>query len=284
MSDATDSFSPDVHTPVRALPIGDLAVGTRARYEAEFGEPPEQPGGWYRPDDWRRVSFVLDQLRSGANVLDVGAGAGQFANAMAASGRFQDVVALDHVRFGKYREFHELITRHDASIAELPFDDDSFDVVTCMEVLEHVPDEVFLPGLAELRRVCRGQLVMSIPFREAEPLSKGHLRRFDAQDVDELFPEGRFAVLERPRMPWMIIVEHLDGTPVPDFVVPEAPESTGSSGSSDETELTRDQRRIRHLETELARLRARKAIRAADWLGARARGARRRVRSTLGRG
>lgn len=48
-----------------------------------------------------------------------------------------------------------------ADILDLPFGDDSFDLVFCLEVLEHIPE----PGaaLAELARVCRGDLVISVP-------------------------------------------------------------------------------------------------------------------------
>ena len=46
-------------------------------------------------------------------------------------------------------------------LTDLPFEDDSFDLVLCLEVLEHIPDPV--PALAELSRVCRGDLVLSVP-------------------------------------------------------------------------------------------------------------------------
>jgi ubiquinone/menaquinone biosynthesis C-methylase UbiE len=48
-----------------------------------------------------------------------------------------------------------------ADILDLPFADDSFDLVFCLEVLEHVPDPE--PALAELARVCRKDLVVSVP-------------------------------------------------------------------------------------------------------------------------
>lgn len=116
---------------VSDLESSDVADRVRERYEAEFGEPPEQPGGWYRPADWKRTSFVLERLRPGGKLLDVGTGAGQFANMLASTEQWDSVTALDHTRFGKYREYFDRMERTDASIVKLPLGD------------------VFLPGIAD---------------------------------------------------------------------------------------------------------------------------------------
>jgi len=50
-----------------------------------------------------------------------------------------------------------------ASILNLPFHDDAFDLVICMEVLEHLPPELVMTGIAELRRVSRGPVLASVP-------------------------------------------------------------------------------------------------------------------------
>lgn len=50
-----------------------------------------------------------------------------------------------------------------ASAAELPFDDGSFDVVLCSEVLEHLPFDQFAVALKELRRVSRRFVVLGLP-------------------------------------------------------------------------------------------------------------------------
>ncbi len=240
------------------------AIETKSAYEKLFGSDPEDRGGWYHPADWGRTTWVLSALDSGTRVLDVGAGAGQFANMIAASGKFEEVVALDRSRFRKYTELSDVVRRVDASIESLDFPDGWFDVVCCMEVLEHVPVEVFEAGLRELRRVCGGQLVMTVPFEEPLPLSKGHVRRFVPSDIVSIFPDGRYTILNRPRMPWILIEEHIDGRP---FAPVE--------------ELSLDQWRVADLEAELARLKQRRSLRWANWVGATLRQARRRLVSVV---
>ncbi|MBL1212331.1 MAG: class I SAM-dependent methyltransferase [Ignavibacteriae bacterium] len=51
-----------------------------------------------------------------------------------------------------------------ASIEELPFKDNTFDLVTCFEVLEHLPFEKFEFLLKELSRVSRKDVLLSLPF------------------------------------------------------------------------------------------------------------------------
>ncbi len=50
-----------------------------------------------------------------------------------------------------------------ASVTTLPFANESFDVVLCAEVLEHLPYEAFQSGLSEIGRVCRKGAVVSLP-------------------------------------------------------------------------------------------------------------------------
>ena len=49
------------------------------------------------------------------------------------------------------------------SVLELPFANGSFDVVTCYEVLEHLPYEVFAKALSEINRVSSPYAVLSVP-------------------------------------------------------------------------------------------------------------------------
>src|SRR5262249_59414544 len=68
------------------------------------------------------------------------------------------------------------------SVLSLPFAADSFDVVLCLEVLEHLQDP--LPAVRELSRVARRGLILSVPyepyFRIGNVLRGKHLSRLGA--------------------------------------------------------------------------------------------------------
>ncbi len=256
------------------VPATDLTTRVRTAFEAAF----DDPTGRYYENDWQRATWVAGRLRTGGSFLDVGVGAGQFIGMVGISGSFARVAGVDRVRNRWYLAVHPSIEEHRCSIEHLPFDDDSFDVVTCMEVLEHLPEPIFEPGIAELRRVCRGQLLMTVPYREPEPMYATHVRRFEDDDLLDLFPDASFTLLDRPNRPWMLIEERFDGS------VPTNPDVTSHlrrrlDALRDENErMRRDNTSLRsraeRLESRLEavrrerdRLKRRRVVRAADRLG-----------------
>lgn len=50
-----------------------------------------------------------------------------------------------------------------ASVTDLPFSDAAFDAIFCCQVLEHLPYELFVPAMTELRRVASRRVVISLP-------------------------------------------------------------------------------------------------------------------------
>jgi SAM-dependent methyltransferase len=73
---------------------------------------------------------------------------------------------------------------HVGSVDALPFPDGAFDLVTCMDVLEHLPEAVRPGALAEAWRVLRpaGHLVIETPHR-------GMFQVLDAQNLRHRFPQ-----------------------------------------------------------------------------------------------
>lgn len=103
-----------------------------------------------------------------------------------------------------------------ADAHRLPFPDNSFDLVLCLEVLEHLPDSAV--GLCELLRVSRDGVVMSVPhepfFRGANFLRGKHLRAFgndpehlhtySGRDFRRLAEAQAHVVWHGYRFPWQI--------------------------------------------------------------------------------
>ena len=97
-----------------------------------------------------------------SRALEVGCGEGVIADQL--HRRFGDVAALDLADAGlraDWRHYPGPRFLH-ASAQALPFADDQFDLVVAAEVLEHLPDPD--QGLAEMARVSRRHLVLSVPW------------------------------------------------------------------------------------------------------------------------
>lgn len=136
---------------------------------------------WYRGR--RRVlDAVLDglPLPLDARLLDAGCGSGRMLDELArygcASGvdLSEEAIAVAHDRgHGDVRV---------APVERLPFADGRFDVVTCLDVLEHTPDD--RRSLTELRRVTAvgGHLLVTVPAYPAlwsqHDVVNRHYRRY----------------------------------------------------------------------------------------------------------
>lgn len=129
-----------------------------------------EPGGV--PEDFeRRRTFLLEHVRPGQRVLDVGCGAGEFSVELARAGAVPVAVdvaeeALRRARAAwpaKEGGAEGLDARRWAPGEPLPLDDAEVDVVWAGEVIEHVLD---VQGfVSELRRVLRprGTLALTTP-------------------------------------------------------------------------------------------------------------------------
>jgi ubiquinone/menaquinone biosynthesis C-methylase UbiE len=122
------------------------------------------PEGLDPADFNARRRFLLEHVRPGMRVLDVGCGEGRFAAELAGAGAA--VVGLDvaeePLRRGRLRH-PDLDLRLVEGEGSWPLPDAAFDLVWAGEVIEHVADTS--AWLSEVRRVLRsgGRLLLSTP-------------------------------------------------------------------------------------------------------------------------
>lgn len=116
----------------------------------------------FTPDGRRKAQLFAALAPAGcSSILDVGGGTG-WATVGLRPGR--RVVTLDSSPESLAHAPGETVL---AEIDELPFDDGSFDMVLSSQVLEHLPDDVLERAAAEMMRVAKVFLLVSVPYREA---------------------------------------------------------------------------------------------------------------------
>jgi SAM-dependent methyltransferase len=138
------------------------------RLEVALGVTIESPGyfdlladfesrHWWSRGVWKLASYWLDDAlrgREGLAALDVGCGAGTTAVRLSARPEISRIVGLDPNRsalaHARRRHRFPLVI---ASALDLPFDDGRFDLVTCLDVLQHLPDGGDRRAASEIARV-----------------------------------------------------------------------------------------------------------------------------------
>ena len=148
-------------------------IGRKAALESEHW--------WYRG----RRRIVLDRIErlplpERPRVLDAGCGSGAM---LASLGRFGAVTGADlNPRAVGYARGRGVAHVEVAPVERLPFDGGEFDLITCLDVLEHLDDD--RRGLAELRRVTApgGFLLATAPaypvLWSPHDVAAGHVRRY----------------------------------------------------------------------------------------------------------
>jgi ubiquinone/menaquinone biosynthesis C-methylase UbiE len=138
----------------------------------------------------RRVAKVLGVLKSiaPAELLDIGSGRGVFLWPLLDAFPWLPITALDTLDY-RVSDIQAVadggvvnLRAVHANVRQLPFDDGQFDVVTVLEVLEHIPDTARV--LAEVCRVARRFVVLSVPSKPDD--NPQHVHLFDAGTLERL--------------------------------------------------------------------------------------------------
>ncbi|NJL44327.1 MAG: class I SAM-dependent methyltransferase [Nitrosarchaeum sp.] len=162
-----------------------------------------------------RLQKIADIIgASSFSLLDVGCGAGQFKSASRALLPKMNYSGIDFsegqvavARSKGYNVKHHDITR------KWPYKDNTFDVVFCSEIVEHILDTDFI--IAEAYRVLKrsGRIIVTIPNvaslgdrirllfgivpsaieNRVFPSSRGHIRAFNYGDLKQLLQDNGFS-------------------------------------------------------------------------------------------
>ena len=158
-------------------------------YEQVWEQAPLDPEPWA----WaRRSRWLLDELRPGDRVLDLGCGAGRFLAAAAAAGGHPVGVEIADAALERARRNAPGAELHRVDPdADLPLEDGSIDLVWCSEVLEHVADTAQFLG--EVRRVLApgGRALVTTPHHGRVQGAALALARFETH-FDPLGQHLRF--------------------------------------------------------------------------------------------
>lgn len=194
--------------------------GDQSRWNTHFGqdalaELKAAPQEWLienRPVNYT-VQSLLDSLPSldGMNVLDFGSGQGWQSIAIARTGATVTGVDIGEDLVELARQVAELnkteCSFQLASVTDLPFEDDTFDVVIGNAILHHLTEDQLAESIREAFRVLKpgGKAYVNEPIENSSA--------FDA--VQNLLPVGergdsqyRPSILQRKE--WKVFLEHQD--------------------------------------------------------------------------
>jgi 2-polyprenyl-3-methyl-5-hydroxy-6-metoxy-1,4-benzoquinol methylase len=155
------------------------------------------------------------------SILDAGCGEGFTMDKLEKNGIGKQIEGVEYskeaISYGK-KLFPNLVIKQ-ASIYDLPYKDNSFDIVLCTEVLEHLEEPI--KALKEISRVSKKYLILSVPnepfFRLSNFLrgknlrrlgnDEGHINHWNVWSLKKLLTQNKIYV-EKTSLPfpWIMML------------------------------------------------------------------------------
>jgi ubiquinone/menaquinone biosynthesis C-methylase UbiE len=169
-----------------------------------------------REQEFRQMIVDLARLQSGETVLDVGCGSGTLPlvakKRVGKTGRVCGIDPSVPLLAGARRKAAKVglpIDFQPGGIEQIPFSDQSFDVVLSTFMMHHLPDDLKRQGLSEIARVLKpGGCLLVVDFKRAEehqgqPAQPG-AGSMGLQDLSVLMKEAGFSQMETGEIPFHI--------------------------------------------------------------------------------
>ncbi|MFH1772287.1 MAG: class I SAM-dependent methyltransferase [Candidatus Omnitrophota bacterium] len=153
----------------------------------------------YQGDVTSQILLNIVKKYVGGEILDIGAGSGALVELLRSHNH--TVIGIDTCA--------NLPLVSYGSITDLQFDNDFFDTVFCIEVLEHLTDQQIDIGLSEIKRSLKKDryFILTVPYNEdlskniftcpkcGEEFHKfGHLQSFNKEKIINLLSRHGFTV------------------------------------------------------------------------------------------
>jgi len=156
---------------------------------------------WWYLGRRRIIQSLVERIRATLNnanprILDVGCGTGANLKMLAAYGRAEGVdISPQAVHFCHERGLDSVKL---GAIEHLPYENDSFELVTALDVIEHLDDDI--AGLREMRRVLRpdGRVLLFVPafmfLWGVQDDVSNHRRRYTLPGLLKAVKEAGFSI------------------------------------------------------------------------------------------
>jgi len=157
--------------------------------------------GWYVATRKLMISSLKNNIKKNAKILDAGCGTGGTIKYLANAG-FKNVQGIDNspeaLKFCRKRRLQNVQL---GSVNNLPFKDQSFDAVICLDVLYH-KEVIPTKALAEFKRVLKSGSILYLQEPAYNWLKSSHdvaieaERRFTRKEVKELITSADFKIIK----------------------------------------------------------------------------------------
>jgi SAM-dependent methyltransferase len=152
------------------------------------------------PTERNRIESIGEIIpKDVKTILDVGCGNGSFLNFLQKTNLYERLVGVD---FSEEAIKYVKTEKAKGNVATLSFKDNEFDLVTCLEVLEHLTYQDYQKCILEIQRVSKKYTIITAPNMENLEYSQVicpicycrfnscfHLRAFDKNILCDLFKD-----------------------------------------------------------------------------------------------